>query len=104
MYARMTKFVGLPPERIDQALVAGPRHERTGEEQPADRDARAGHGRARTLDRLAELHLDRSGILLGNDAPIEPTLDGQRIRIPGFVIPLERAGNKISEFHASRRC
>lgn len=33
-----------------------------------------------------------------NDAPIEPTLDGQRIRIPGFVIPLERAGNKISEF------
>lgn len=33
-----------------------------------------------------------------NDAPIEPALDGQRIRIPGFVIPLERAGNKVSEF------
>lgn len=33
-----------------------------------------------------------------NNAPIEPTLDGERIRIPGFVIPLERAGNKVSEF------
>ncbi|MEO7560833.1 MAG: DUF3299 domain-containing protein [Nitrosospira sp.] len=33
-----------------------------------------------------------------NNAPIEPALDGERIRIPGFVIPLERAGNKVSEF------
>jgi hypothetical protein len=33
-----------------------------------------------------------------NDAPIEPALDGVRIRIPGFVIPLERAGNNVSEF------
>lgn len=32
------------------------------------------------------------------DAPIEPSLDGARIRIPGFVIPLERAGGKVSEF------
>ena len=33
-----------------------------------------------------------------NDAPIEPTLNGARIRIPGFVIPLERVGDKVSEF------
>lgn len=33
-----------------------------------------------------------------NNAPIEPALDGERIRIPGFVIPLERAGNNVSEF------
>lgn len=32
------------------------------------------------------------------DAPVERSLDGERIRIPGFVIPLERAGNKVSEF------
>ncbi|MBA4141840.1 MAG: DUF3299 domain-containing protein [Nitrosospira sp.] len=31
-------------------------------------------------------------------APVERSLDGERIRIPGFVIPLERAGNKVSEF------
>ncbi|MEI8384682.1 MAG: DUF3299 domain-containing protein [Nitrosomonadaceae bacterium] len=33
-----------------------------------------------------------------NDAPIEPTLNGARIRIPGFVIPLERVGDKVKEF------
>lgn len=33
-----------------------------------------------------------------NNAPVEPALNGERIRIPGFVIPLEKAGNKVSEF------
>ena len=33
-----------------------------------------------------------------NNAPIEPSLNGERIRIPGFVIPLEKSGNKVSEF------
>src|SRR5690242_6877691 len=32
------------------------------------------------------------------NAPIEPSLNGERIRIPGFVIPLEKAGNNVSEF------
>jgi hypothetical protein len=31
-------------------------------------------------------------------APVERGLDGERIRIPGFVIPLERTGNKVREF------
>lgn len=31
-------------------------------------------------------------------APVEPALDGERIRIPGFVIPLDKAGNKVREF------
>jgi uncharacterized protein len=31
-------------------------------------------------------------------APVEPALNGQRIRLPGFVIPLERKGDLISEF------
>ena len=31
-------------------------------------------------------------------APVEPALNGQRIRIPGFVIPLEKSGNKVREF------
>jgi len=33
-----------------------------------------------------------------NNAPVEPSLNGERIRIPGFVIPLEKSGNKVSEF------
>ena len=33
-----------------------------------------------------------------NKAPVEPGLNGERIRIPGFVIPLEKVGNKVSEF------
>lgn len=31
-------------------------------------------------------------------APVEPALNGQRVRIPGFVVPLERKGDEVSEF------
>jgi hypothetical protein len=33
-----------------------------------------------------------------SNAPVEPALNGARIRIPGFVIPLEKSGNKVREF------
>ncbi|HTJ53828.1 MAG TPA: DUF3299 domain-containing protein [Nitrosospira sp.] len=33
-----------------------------------------------------------------NNAPVEPALNGERVRIPGFVIPLEKVSNKVSEF------
>ena len=33
-----------------------------------------------------------------NAAPIVETLDGRRVRIPGFVVPLETDGVKLSEF------
>lgn len=33
-----------------------------------------------------------------SNAPVEPALNGERIRIPGFVIPLEKSGNKVKEF------
>jgi hypothetical protein len=33
-----------------------------------------------------------------SNAPVEPALNGERIRIPGFVIPLEKSGNKVREF------
>ena len=33
-----------------------------------------------------------------NNAPVEPTLNGERIRIPGFVIPLDKSGDKVREF------
>ncbi|MBI3903210.1 MAG: DUF3299 domain-containing protein [Nitrosomonadales bacterium] len=33
-----------------------------------------------------------------SNAPIEPSMDGARVRIPGFIVPLESAHNKISEF------
>ena len=33
-----------------------------------------------------------------NKAPIEPSMDGARIRIPGFIVPLEVAQHQITEF------
>ncbi|MFN4148402.1 MAG: DUF3299 domain-containing protein [Rhodocyclaceae bacterium] len=33
-----------------------------------------------------------------DDAPAESSLDGQRIRIAGFALPLERVGEKVTEF------
>jgi hypothetical protein len=33
-----------------------------------------------------------------DNAPAEPSLNGQRIRIAGFALPLERQGDKVTEF------
>lgn len=33
-----------------------------------------------------------------DNAPTEPALDGRRIRLPGFIIPLERKGEQVVEF------
>lgn len=33
-----------------------------------------------------------------DDAPAEPAFEGARIRLPGFVVPLENKGGRISEF------
>ncbi|MFZ2301283.1 MAG: DUF3299 domain-containing protein [Gallionella sp.] len=33
-----------------------------------------------------------------NNAPVEPSMNGARIRIPGFIVPLEQANHQISEF------
>ena len=35
---------------------------------------------------------------LWDTAPTEPSLAGARIRLPGFAIPLENKGGKVSEF------
>ncbi|MCX7165149.1 MAG: DUF3299 domain-containing protein [Rhodocyclales bacterium] len=35
---------------------------------------------------------------LWDSAPTEPSLAGARIRLPGFAIPLEHKGNKVTEF------
>ena len=32
-----------------------------------------------------------------DEAPVEASFDGQRVRLPGFVIPLERQGDLVSE-------
>ncbi|HEX5804421.1 MAG TPA: DUF3299 domain-containing protein [Azospira sp.] len=32
------------------------------------------------------------------DAPTEPALAGRKVRLPGFVIPLERKGEQVTEF------
>jgi len=31
-------------------------------------------------------------------APVEPAINGQRVKIPGFVVPLERKGDEVIEF------
>lgn len=31
-------------------------------------------------------------------APVEPAMNGRKVRLPGFVIPLERQGELVSEF------
>lgn len=33
-----------------------------------------------------------------DDAPVEPSLNGARIRIPGFVVPLDTQGGQVKEF------
>jgi hypothetical protein len=33
-----------------------------------------------------------------NNAPVVPAMNGARIRIPGFIVPLEEAHHQISEF------
>jgi hypothetical protein len=33
-----------------------------------------------------------------NNAPIEPSMNGARIRIPGFIVPLEVAHHQITQF------
>ena len=33
-----------------------------------------------------------------DEAPVEPGWNGQRVRIPGFVVPLEHRGNRVTEF------
>ncbi|HUL97140.1 MAG TPA: DUF3299 domain-containing protein [Usitatibacter sp.] len=35
---------------------------------------------------------------LWEKAPVEASLDGKRIRIPGFMVPLDEAKGKVSEF------
>lgn len=33
-----------------------------------------------------------------DEAPLEPSLNGKRIRLAGFAVPLERVGDDVSEF------
>jgi hypothetical protein len=34
----------------------------------------------------------------GESAPANPAMDGQRIRIPGYIVPLERADGRLRQF------
>lgn len=35
---------------------------------------------------------------LWDEAPLEPSMNGKRIRLAGFAVPLERVGDDVSEF------
>ena len=49
-------------------------------------------GDAKAADLLAKVRKE------WDKAPVERSLHGQRIRIPGFVVPLERKGDDVLEF------
>lgn len=42
--------------------------------------------------------LMREFVTAGKSAPVVPDLDGQRVRLPGFVVPLDHDGTKVSSF------
>ena len=46
----------------------------------------------------AELALMRELREIWDRAPTRPELGGQRVRLPGYVVPLEQADGKLSEF------
>ena len=37
-------------------------------------------------------------VAAGRSAPVVPELDGQRVKIPGFVVPLDFIGKNVTEF------
>jgi hypothetical protein len=42
--------------------------------------------------------LMRAFVTAGKSAPVVRDLDGQRVRLPGFVVPLDHDGTKVSSF------
>lgn len=42
--------------------------------------------------------LMKAFVTAGKSAPVVPDLDGQRVRLPGFVVPLDHDGTKVSSF------
>lgn len=54
--------------------------------------ARMSDSDPRAMDALARLRD------VWDSAPVEPSIDGASVRIAGFIIPLERAGDDVSEF------
>lgn len=48
-------------------------------------------------DPRAQELMERLGALWA-EAPLVPELDGKRVRIPGFVVPLDQQGGRIGDF------
>lgn len=42
--------------------------------------------------------LMRRFVTAGRSAPVVPALDGQQVKIPGFVVPLDFEGRELTEF------
>lgn len=42
--------------------------------------------------------LMKAFVTAGRSAPVVPDLDGQRVRLPGFVVPLDHDGTRVSSF------
>jgi hypothetical protein len=95
-----------PPEKAAGQQASGlPRELEWEEMMPADYDPEE------VLDRIygedmGDLGDDdpRAGEALAelrdawNQAPVVEALDGQRVRLPGFVVPLEGDGERVSQF------
>ena len=69
----------------------------TGWDPTQDLKALLGSGKLQDSDPRAMEALEKMKALW-DSAPTEPSLAGARIRLPGFAIPLEIKGGKVTEF------
>ncbi|WP_412479776.1 DUF3299 domain-containing protein [Azonexus sp. IMCC34839] len=93
--------VGERLKPIAKPAHAGYREVKWEDLQPKDWDPMAGFknlnlGRLKDSDPRAQEALEKMRAAW-DAAPVEPSLDGKKIRIPGFIVPLERKGDLVAE-------
>ncbi|HRL74785.1 MAG TPA: DUF3299 domain-containing protein [Candidatus Accumulibacter phosphatis] len=117
----LAALLSLPPQTQAQGTERKAADYRVGERLPADRKGAQGYrligwdelmpkgwdpmaafkgldlARLRDSDPKAQEALE-SARQLWDQAPVEKAMNGQKVRIAGFVVPLERRGEQVTEF------
>ena len=117
----LAALLSLPPQAQAQGTERKAADYRVGERLPADRKGAQGYrligwdelmpkgwdpmaafkgldlARLRDSDPKAQEALE-SARQLWDQAPVEKAMNGQKVRIAGFVVPLERRGEQVTEF------
>ncbi len=86
-YARIQKMQESSPDRISEAMLL--------EASEAERILRV---EGIDIDGLLARRLEIKELRIKRAFAVVPELNGQTIRMPGFVLPLEYAGKKVTEF------